>query len=79
VQIDHGNWRGDHEPNNPSDGRAAPILGREPLQLGQTSYRRRDAEETSDDGSGEEPGFPCCGALKKDSFHNLRAPAASSC
>ena len=59
MQIDHGNWRGDREPNNPSDGRAAPILGREPLELGQTSYRRRDAEETSDDGSGEEPGFPC--------------------
>jgi hypothetical protein len=60
VQIGHGDWCGDHEPKNPSDGRAAPILGQEPLELGQTSDRRRDAEDASDNGSGKEPRLPCC-------------------
>ena len=31
VQIGHGDWRSDREPYNTSDGRAAPILGQEPL------------------------------------------------
>ena len=36
------------------------ILGWDPLELCQTGNRRRDAEEASDDRSGEEPGLPCC-------------------
>ena len=60
MQIGHGDWRGDREPNNSSDGRAAPILGQEPLELRQTNHRPRDAEEAADDGSDEEPRLSCC-------------------
>ena len=60
MQIGDRDWRGHREPGNPADQRAAPVIARNPLELGQRSDRRRDTEEASDDGSGEEPRLPSC-------------------
>jgi hypothetical protein len=58
VEMSHRDRRGNTEPDNPPCERAAAILGREPMQLGDCTNRDRNPEDAADDRPSKEPGFP---------------------
>lgn len=65
MEAGHGDWGGDDESDHPSNKPTTAILGWEPLELAQGSDCNSNSGETTEDGSGDEAGFPRCVAKNR--------------